>query len=107
MSGRVCYSSWVVCGLRSATRTRVPAHWASWADSLRMIRSRHPESRTPWSGVCPVEQTQECDTSAPLRRATQICELEVIPLEWEDLLTALPRLAALVPGVLAIPENGW
>ena len=28
--------------------------------------------------------------------------------EWEDLPTALPRaLAALVPGVLAIPENGW
>ena len=64
MSGRVCHSSW--CGLRSATRTRVPAHSASWADSLRMIRSRHPE----------VADT----TSAPLRRATQICELEVIPL---------------------------
>ena len=31
------------CGLRSATRTRVPAHWARWADSLRMIHSRHPE----------------------------------------------------------------
>ena len=29
-------------GLRSATRIRVSAHWASWADSLRMINSRHP-----------------------------------------------------------------
>ena len=28
-------------GLRSAARTRVAAHWASWADSLPMIRERH------------------------------------------------------------------
>ena len=30
------------CGLRSATRSSVPAHWASWADSPRMIHRRHP-----------------------------------------------------------------
>ena len=29
-------------GLRSAVRTSVPAHWASWADVLPMIRDRHP-----------------------------------------------------------------
>ena len=29
-------------GLRSAARTCVPAFWASWADSLAMIRERHP-----------------------------------------------------------------
>ena len=28
--------------MRSATRIRVSAHWASWVDSLRMINSRHP-----------------------------------------------------------------
>ena len=28
-------------GLRSARRTRVPAHWASWADCIPMIRARH------------------------------------------------------------------
>ena len=30
-------------GLRSAERTRWPAYWASWADTLPMIRERHPE----------------------------------------------------------------
>ena len=30
------------CGLRSAMRSRVPARWASWADSLRMIQRPHP-----------------------------------------------------------------
>ena len=30
-------------GLRSAERTRWPAYWASWADTLPKIRERHPE----------------------------------------------------------------
>ena len=30
-------------GLRSATRTRVSAYWASWADTLPMVQSRHPQ----------------------------------------------------------------
>ena len=30
-------------GLRSAIRTRAPAFWASWADSLAMIHARHRE----------------------------------------------------------------
>ena len=30
-------------GLRSATRTRQSAFWASWADALHMIHQRHPE----------------------------------------------------------------
>ena len=29
-------------GLRSAWRSRVAAHWASWADCLPMIHARHP-----------------------------------------------------------------
>ena len=30
-------------GLRSASRVSEPAYWASWDDSLSVIRSRHPE----------------------------------------------------------------
>ena len=30
------------CGLLNVTRSRVPAHWASWADSLHTICCRHP-----------------------------------------------------------------
>ena len=29
-------------GLTSAVQTRVAAHWASWADSISMVRKRHP-----------------------------------------------------------------
>ena len=29
-------------GLRSASLTSTPAYWASWADSLHMIRQQHP-----------------------------------------------------------------
>ena len=30
-------------GLRSAVRSRVAAHWASWADCLPMVQKRHPQ----------------------------------------------------------------
>ena len=30
-------------GLGNTQRTRDAAHWESWADSLEMIRARHPE----------------------------------------------------------------
>ena len=30
-------------GLRGAIRTRVSAYWASWADTLPMVQSRHPQ----------------------------------------------------------------
>ena len=30
-------------GLRSALRLREAAHWASWADTIKMVRARHPE----------------------------------------------------------------
>ena len=30
-------------GLRSAVRTSLPAHWASWGECLGMIKDRHPE----------------------------------------------------------------
>ena len=32
--------------LRSAVRTSVPVHWASWADVQPMIRDRHPTVAT-------------------------------------------------------------
>ena len=37
----ILFLSWGGLGLRSATRTRVPAHWSSWADCFLMVFSRH------------------------------------------------------------------
>ena len=33
-------------GMRSSVRLRHAAHWASWADSIKMITERHPEVST-------------------------------------------------------------
>ena len=46
-------------GLRSAVRTSVPAHWASWADVLPMIRDRHPAVATM------IVNALENDTASP------------------------------------------
>ena len=46
-------------GLRSAVRTSVPAHWASWADVLPMIRDRHPAVATM------IVNALEGDTTSP------------------------------------------
>ena len=95
--------------MRSATRTRVPAHWASWADSPRMIHSRHPEvAETMVRCLCSPTDTGMRHFSAAASCHADLRARGYSTPEWEDLPTALPRaLAALVPGVLAIPENGW
>ena len=97
------------CGLRSATRTRVPVHWASWADSLRMIHSRHPEvAETMVRCLSGPTDTEMRHFSAAASCHAELRVRGYFTPEWEDLPTALPRaLAALVPGVLAIPKNGW
>ena len=46
-------------GLRSAWRLREVAHWASWADTMKMVKARHPDIADiilqPWRRVmrCP------------------------------------------------------
>ena len=37
-------------GLGSAMRTRHAAHWAIWADSLPMVKQRHPDVAAPIVG---------------------------------------------------------
>ena len=37
------------CGLRSASRTSNSAHWASWADSLRMIHASRTSNSAYWA----------------------------------------------------------
>ena len=69
------------CGLRSATRTRVPAHWVSWADSLRMIHSRHPDQVFVWSN------TQMRHFSAAASCHADLRVRGYFTPEWEDLPT--------------------
>ena len=95
------------CGLRSATRTRVPAHWARWADSLRMIHARHPGVAETMVR-CLSGPTDMRHFSAAASCCADLRAWGWYTPEWEDFPTALLRaLAALVPGVLAIPDDGW
>ena len=80
-------------GLRSATRSSVAAHWASWADSLRMIHRRHP-------GVADtmIRCLSEPDGLRHFTAATH-CQEDLRDLgfaapEWRPLATALPRRLA-------------
>ena len=95
------------CGLRTATRIRVSAHWASWADSLRMIHSRHPRVAATMVR-CLVGPTDSRHFSASASCRSVLRESGFDAPEWETLLTSLPRaLAAFIPGALAVPEQGW
>ena len=53
-------------GLTSARRTRTAAHWASWADCLRMVRQRHPD-------VAELMITHLQHGTAPCFRSVQEC----------------------------------
>ena len=83
------------CGLRSATRIRVSAHWVSWADSLRMINSRHPRVAATMVR-CLVGPTDSRHFSAAASCRAVLRESGFDAPEWETLLTAL-----------VVPEQGW
>ena len=76
-------------GLVSAVRVRPAAHWASWADSFRMIRQRHPLiARLIIAGL-------EDDSPLPCFRSVRQCQqtlddagLEMPP--WQELSESHP-----------------
>ena len=93
--------------MRSATRSRVPAHWASWADSLRMIHARHPGVADTMVR-CLVGPTELRHFNAAASCRAFLRESGFDTPEWEALLISLPRaVAAFVPGALAIAQQGW
>ena len=95
------------CGLLSAMRSRVPAHWASWADSLRTIHCRHPAlADLMVRNLSEPSGFRHFGAAASCREV--LCNRGYGAPGWRVLLTAQPEgLAARVPGVLAIPHEGW
>ena len=96
------------CGLRSASRSKEAAHWASWADSLRMIHQRHPDV-----AALMVRALSSAEEGRHLQ-AAESCRLQLlslggfVPPEWHAAAEARPRFLANVdlnePGV---PARGW
>ena len=70
-------------GLRSAMRTRTPAFWASWADSLAMIHVRHREVASQF--VVALEQGAggPCLMAAAEARRTLTGVRVFEPLSWQ------------------------
>ena len=72
-----------VLGLTSATRIREGAHWASWADCLKMVRQRHPAvADTIVSGL--VEGLDRC-FEAVRRCAQSLTDAGFEPPSWTEL----------------------
>ena len=81
-------------GLTSARRTRTAAHWASWADCLRMVsRQRHGRRRvddhpTSQHGTAPCfRSVQECGRSLAEAVCRCPCGWELVrvpPLSWRS-----------------------
>ena len=85
----------------------MPAHWACWADSLRIIHQRHPEVANTM-----IRNLSECDGLLHFDAAAACCEelraVGHIPPGWRTLSTAQPQaIADRLPGVLGIPAEGW
>ena len=90
-------------GLTSARRTRTAAHWASWADCLRIVRQRHPD-------VAELMITHLQHGTAPCFRSVQECRrslaeagLQLPP--WLELSESPPVLE--VDPEPNQPKVGW
>ena len=94
------------CGLLSAMRSRVPAHWASWVDSLRTIHCQHPApAELMVRNLLEPSGFRHFGAAAFCHEV--LCNRGYGAPGWR-VLTAQPKgLAARVLGVLAIPHEGW
>ena len=81
-------------GLASAVRGRAAAHWASWADCLRMVRKRHPSvvvlglERDPAPSLRAVRVCQQTLIDARFPRGTFCLR---IPFRRQRLMENLPN----------------
>ena len=85
-------------GLTSAVRVRPAAQWASWADSFRMVRQRHPAiAERMMAGLVGDDPIKQC------RQAVLEAGLEV--LLWHELADfPPPRDEEPEP---TLPKVGW
>ena len=94
-------------GLRSASRDKVSAHWASWADALPTIRERHPVIADQ---LCVA--LQRSDGGPHVAAAAHCRELLITSgfdcPEWGDVARGLQLgQVALEDPMLGIARRGW
>ena len=96
-----CHSPWGGLGLTSAVRSRVAAHWSSWADCIHMIRQRHLSvAETLITGIH--RGPAPCFAAVRSRQGT-LEEVGLIP-SWRTLVDTPPQREDAEP---AEPKVGW
>ena len=95
-------------GLRSAERTRWPAYWASWADTLPMIRERHPEVADLIVYHLEGGAISPCLGSA-CRAATTLDEVDGFEVPSWSAVTAgqRPPIMEVEDREPGVPRQGW
>ena len=68
--------------MRSSVRLRHAAHWASWADSIKMISERHPEVSTTI-----LRAVDEQHAMGVVSSVQTLEEAGFVPPSWEQLAT--------------------
>ena len=95
-------------GLRSAVNLRHAAHWASWADSMKMITERHPEvARIILRAI---SNGSEVDSiQAILSSAASVQDAGFVPPSWEDLASGAAEEVEDRDGEVEPnqPRKGW
>ena len=72
-------------GLRSAVRSRPAAHWASWADALKMIKQRHPGVANMI--ISSLARHEKCSSIQSLLMCVDALEATGFEVpSWEDLV---------------------
>ena len=94
-------------GLRSATRTATSAFWTSWADSLPMIRARHPEVSELIVDRLSNDQVGHLQAANSCR-----CSLRRVGFEapmWHLVIEETPEVVIDELGYaeLGVPRMGW
>ena len=108
-----CKSQWMQFQSRpgavatNSVRLRHAAHWASWADSIKMISERHPEVST--TILRAVDEQHACPSFMGVVSSVQTLEdAGFVPPSWERLTTG----AVEVPDIFDADEpnqqrKGW
>ena len=93
-------------GLRSAFRLREAAHWASWADTMKMVRARHPEVAE--TILQAIEARDEVPSVQAINQSLEsLVDVGFAPPTWEELATEIvhpPNVEDREPNQ---PRVGW
>ena len=93
-------------GLRSATRLRHVAQWASWADTIKMVHERHPEVAE--SILEAVEGHNQAPSIVAINNSVEnLVATGFTPPSWEELSRSTLEAPAPADDEPNQPRAGW